>query len=192
MRSNSLFISLLLSTKVHKATKWNSHTLHIWERKLYDGQLFLKFLRRILKLSYIFCLGYFWQYRQTAWIKILARFVGWILSPIFNRRCLWRCCRCSPSCFLLFGQRASALSTVCLFACLACLLYTLLSKHFSAFHSVEQGYGETVFYSNSIKVSKCIRTYRERSSFACNQNIKEYIFTTLEVLLCFETKRNET
>ena len=31
-----------------------------------------------------------------------------------------------------------------------------------------------------------------RSSFACDQNIKEDIFTELEVLLCFRTKRNET
>ena len=45
----------------------------------YGGQ-FLELLFRILTLSYIFCWEYLWQRRQTEWIQIPARFVGWILS----------------------------------------------------------------------------------------------------------------
>ena len=40
----------------------------------------------------------------------------------FNRCCLWRCCRCCLNCFcFLRSERLSALSTICLFGCLACV-----------------------------------------------------------------------
>ena len=52
----------------------------------------------------------------------------------------------------------------------------------------------SVFYLNSsvLKFRNVLQHTESRSSFACNQNIKEDIFTKLEVLLCFKTKRNET
>ena len=61
----------------------------------------------------------------------------------FNRRGLWRCYLCCLSCFLLFGQRASActvdhlfvrLPSLCLEVCLSFVIY--LSKQFSAVHSI--------------------------------------------------------
>ena len=68
VRYNSLFISLPLFTKVHKTTSRNSHIICIFQRTWTKRRPILKFLSRILRLSYIFCLGYFWQYRQTEWI----------------------------------------------------------------------------------------------------------------------------
>ena len=61
-----------------------SHILNIWENVNYTTA-YLKFLCRILKLSYIICLEYFWRYRKTEWIQILAssRFVDWALSRFF-------------------------------------------------------------------------------------------------------------
>ena len=61
------------------------------------------------------------------------------IKSFFNRRGLWRCYRCCLSCFLLFGQRASActsdhlfvrLPTLCLEVCLSFV------KHFSAVHLI--------------------------------------------------------
>ena len=65
------------------------------------------------------------------------------IKSFFNRRGLWRCCRCCWSCFLLFGQRASACTFDHLFVRLPSLhvfggLYVVchLSKNFSAVHSM--------------------------------------------------------
>ena len=43
-----------------------------------------------------------------------------------------------------------------------------------------------------LKFRNVLENSESRSSFACNQNMKEGISTALEVLLNFETKRNET
>ena len=81
------------------------------KRELYDGQFF-KFLFLILTLSYICCLRYFWQYSvQTNWMNLNSREIRRSkIMLLFNRRYLWRVCRCCLKCFLLFGRRASALT----------------------------------------------------------------------------------
>ena len=165
VRYNSLFISLPLFTKVHKTTTSNSHTPHICERELYDGQ-FLKFLSRIW--SYLTYSA--WDFSDSIeWIQIIARSVDWMLSRLPGVGCLWRCCRCCLNCFLLLWQRTSACTFDYLFVrlpslCLrVCLLCTLLSRHFSAVHSVVlvcAGYIH-IPWQTPIKIPKCIRTYRE-------------------------------
>ena len=83
VRYNFLFISLLLFTKVHKTTTWNRHvnSAYLRERELYDGQFFkVSFVEFWSRLT---CSVWeFWHYilRQTEWIQLLARFIGWILS----------------------------------------------------------------------------------------------------------------
>ena len=43
------------------------------------------------------------------------------IKSFFNRRGIWRCYRCCLSCFCYLGsERLPALSTICLFGCLAC------------------------------------------------------------------------
>ena len=66
-----------------------------------------------------------------------------IKSFFFNQSGLWRCHCCCLSCYLLFGQRVSActfdhlfvrLPSLCLEVRL--LFVIILSKHFSAVHSI--------------------------------------------------------
>ena len=123
------------------------------------------------------------------------RFVNWILVG-----CLWRCWRCCLNCYSLLGQRASASSFDHPFVGLpslflrVCLLCTRLSKHCSAVHSVViacAGYIRLLF-KLPLKFRNVFEHTEIRSSFACNQNSKEDIFTALEVFICFETKRNQT
>ena len=67
-----------------------------------------------------------------------------------------------------------------------------LSKHFSAVHSIVivwAGYIRLLF-KLPLKFRNVLQHTESRSTVACNQNIKEDIFTELEVLLCFEMKRN--
>ena len=133
-------------------------------------------------------------------MNLNSREIRWLnIKSFFNRRCLWRCCRCSLYCLLLLGRRASACSFDHLFVqlpslCLGvCFLCTRLSKHFSAVHSF------VIVCAGDIRLLfKLLLTFRNvlkqtesRSSLACNQNIKEDIPTALEVSLCFETKRND-
>ena len=69
-----------------------------------------------------------------------------------------------------------------------------LSKHFSAVRSIVvvwAGYIRLLF-KLPLKFRDVLQHTESRSSFASNQNIKEDIFTELEVLLCFKSKRNET
>ena len=115
VRYNSLFISLPLFAKGHKTTTWNSHILHIWENVNNTRPLFeISFLKFGDVLQILFGI-----YRQTEWILIPARIVGWILR---------RCCCCCLNCFLQLGQRASAftfdylfvrLPSLCLGFCLS-------------------------------------------------------------------------
>jgi len=115
----------------------------------------------------------------------------------FNRRCLWRCCRCCLNCILLLEQRASAcsfdhlfvrLSSLCLGVCLLC---TRLSKHLPAAHLV------VIVCAGDIRLLfKLILKFRNvwkhtEKLFTCNQNIKESISTALKVFLS-ALKRNET
>ena len=195
VRYNSLFISLPLFTKVHKTTTSNRHTPHICERELYDGQ-FLKFLSRILKLSYIFCLGFFRQYRMNSNYRELLRLN--VKSVARGQLSLaLRCCRCCLNCLLLLWQRTSACTFDYLFVrlpslCLrVCLLCTLLSRHFSAVHSVVlvcAGYIH-IPWQTPLKFRNVFELTESRGSFACNQTINVHISTVLEVLICFETKR---
>ena len=82
------------------------------------------------------------------------------------------------------------LSSLCLGVCLLC---TRLSKRFSAVHSVvivcEGGTSISSSLKLLLKFQNALKHTESRSSFACNQNIKEDIPTKFEVLLCFETKR---
>jgi len=100
---------------------------------------------------------------------------------------------------LLLGQRASSrtfdhlfvwLPSLCLSVCLLC---TRLSTHFSAVHSVVIvcAWDVHLLFKLQLKFRKVLKHTESRNSFACSQNIKD-IPTTLEVFLCFETKRNET
>ena len=73
-------------------------------------------------------------------------------------------------------------------------LFSHFSKHFSAFHSIVivwAGYIRLLF-KLPLKFRNVLQHTESRSSFACNQNFKEDIFTKLEALLCFEAKGNET
>ena len=82
VRYNFLFISLLLFTRVHKTTTWNRHisSAYLRERELNDGQ-FLKFLLSNFEAVLHILFGSSDTIlRQTEWIQLLARFVGWILS----------------------------------------------------------------------------------------------------------------
>ena len=114
-------------------------------------------------------------------------------QSFFNRRGLWRCYRYCLSCFLLFGQRASActfdhlfvrLPSLCLEVCLSfviCLNISLLFIQLLLFEL-----GTSVSHSNEMYQN----IPRAESPFTCNQNIKEDISIELEVLIAF--KRNET
>ena len=114
-------------------------------------------------------------------------------QSFFNRRGLWRCYRCCLSCFLLFGQRASActfdhlfvrLPSLCLEVCLSfviCLNISLLFIQLLLFEL-----GTSVSHSNEMYQN----IPRAESPFTCNQNIKEDISIELEVLIAL--KRNET
>jgi len=122
------------------------------------------------------------------------------IKTCFNQCCLWRCCRYYLNCLLLLGQRASSCTFDHLFVrlpslCLGvCLLYTRLSTHFSAVHSVVIVCAGDVrlLFKLLLKFQNVLKHTESRSSFACNQNMKEDIPTAVEVFLCFETKRNET
>ena len=80
VRYNSLFISFLCrcSQKVTKQQR-EIATFCIFERMW-------TIRRSIFKMPFskfdMFCLGYFWQHRQTEWIQILPRSVGWIISRL--------------------------------------------------------------------------------------------------------------
>ena len=95
-----------------------------------------------------------------------------------------------------------ALSTMCLFGCLACvcafvcfvLVCLDISLPFIQLLLFDQG--TSVFYlptSSQLFSSRSVLEHTEsESSFTCNQNIKEDISPAFEVLVCFETKRNKT
>ena len=117
------------------------------------------------------------------------------IKSLFSRGCLWRCYRCylTAFCYLLYlgSERLPALSTICLFGCLACVWRFLCRLSFIQLLLFEQD--TSVFYLNlPLKFRNVLQLTESRSFFACNQNIKEDIPTELEVLLCFKTKRNET
>ena len=117
------------------------------------------------------------------------------IKSFFNRRNLWSCYRCCSSCFLLFGQRASActfdhlfvrLHILCLLeVCLSFVICLNFSLPFIQLLLFEQD--TSLFYLNSpaLKFRNVLQHSESRSSFACNQNIKEDIFTELEVLLFY-------
>ena len=119
------------------------------------------------------------------------------LNSFFNGRRLWRSWSCSWNCCLLLAQRTSACSFDHLFVRLPSLcfgrLFALHSFVHSAVHSVvivcARGIG--LLFKLLFKLQNVLIHSESRSSFACNQNIKEVIPTALEVFLCSETKRND-
>ena len=117
VRYNSLFISLLLFTKVHKPATWNRHisSAYLRERELYDGQ-FLKFLlsnfEAVLHIPFGISLT---LYRQTELIQLLARFVDWILSRFLIDVVFGVVTVATTFCYL-DSERLPALSTIYLFA----------------------------------------------------------------------------
>ena len=104
------------------------------------------------------------------------------IKSSFNRRCLWRCCRCCLNCFLPLGLRAPACTFYHLFVCLpsfclrVCLFCTLLSKDFSAVHSavtVCAGDRTSASFLNAHLSFEMLKIFESRSFHACNQIIKE-------------------
>ena len=116
------------------------------------------------------------------------------IKSFFNRHNLKSCYRCYSRCFLLFGQRASActfdhlfvrLPSLCLEVSLSFVICLNISLPFIHLLLYEQD--TSVFHLNSpaLKVRNVLQHTESRSSFACNQNIKEDIFTEWEVLLFY-------
>ena len=69
-----------------------------------------------------------------------------------------------------------------------------MNLNFSVIHSVVivHGAGDIrLLFKLLLKFRNVLKNTERRSSLACNQNIKDDIPTTLEVFLCFETKRND-
>jgi len=130
VRYNSLFISLPLSTK-------NSHVLHIWEvnddgqvlnfffecwRSLtYLFGILLTLINRLQNDSK-FGLARFirWDFRHPTderlpqleiyWSRTSSRWSVLFelnIKLVFNRRCLWRCCRCRLNYLFLLGRLES-------------------------------------------------------------------------------------
>ena len=68
------------------------------------------------------------------------------------------------------------------------MLFTRLSTHFSAVHSVAIVCAEDIrlLFKPLLKFRNVLTHTESRSSFACYQNIKENIPIALEVFLCFE------
>ena len=125
------------------------------------------------------------------------------IKSFFNQHCLWDCYRCCLSCFLLFGQRApacifgpsvcSVAYSLCFEVCLLFVVCLNISLPFIQLLLFEQGTSVSVLFKLSLKFQRNVLEHcKSRSSFACNQNIKEDISTALEGLPCFKTKRNET
>ena len=103
---------------------------------------------------------------------------------------------------LLLGWGASACTFDHLFNffnCLACVrkfvrFALVCLNNFSVIHSVVivHGAGDIrLLFKLLLKFRNVLKHTERRSSFACNQNIKDDIPTALEVFLCFETKRND-
>ena len=107
------------------------------------------------------------------------------IKSFFNRRCLWRCYRCCLSCFLLFGQRASACTFDHLFVrfpslCLeVCLSFVICLNNSLPFIQLLLNF----LFKLPLKFRNALQHTESRSSFACNQNIKEDIIAL---------KQNET
>ena len=102
------------------------------------------------------------------------------------------CCRCCLNCFLQLGQRASActfdhlfvrLPSLCWGVCMSFLRH--LSKHFSVVHSVVIvcATDPRLLFKLLLKFRNALKHTENRSALACDQNIKEYLSTALEVLL---------
>ena len=102
---------------------------------------------------------------------------------------------------LLLGRRSSVctyISTICFFGCLACvrafvcfaLVSLNISLPFSQLLLLVQGTAVS-YFKLLLKFRNVLKHTKSRSSFACNQNIKEDIPTAFEVLLCFENKRKD-
>ena len=100
------------------------------------------------------------------------------ITWFFNRRCLWRCCLCCLSSFLLLGQRASS--------CTVCLNISLPFIQLLLFVQEHPSLIKLLF-----KFQNVLRHTKSQNSLACNPNIKEDIPTALEVFYCFETKQKD-
>ena len=83
------------------------HSAYSRERAQYHGQFFEISFDSIDQLNKS-------KFSRDSWVKF---------KLFFNRRCLWRCCRCCSETTLccLGSERLPATSTISLFGCLACV-----------------------------------------------------------------------
>ena len=115
----------------------------------------------------------------------------------FSRICrMWLfCVNCFVTMFLLLGQRA----VIRLLRCPACVWVFVyfscarLSKHLSVVHSVVIVCAGDIrlLFKLQLKFRNVLKHAKNRSSLACNKDIKEEILTALKIFLCFVTKRIE-
>jgi len=94
----------------------------------------------------------------------------------------------------VFQQFRQSVCSVAACLCLGvCLLFTRLPQtNFSAVHSVVIVCARDIrlLFKLPLKFQNVLKHTKCRSSFACNQNIKEDIPTEFGVFLCLKTKRN--
>ena len=75
----------------------------------------------VLRLSYIFCLEYFWRW-YTNWMNLNSCEIRRL-----NIKCPWHCCRCCLNFCLHFGPSACSVACVPMLVCfsLVCLLISI-------------------------------------------------------------------
>ena len=135
-----LFLCCCLQKFTKQQREIGTSVLLIWENVNFTTANFWNFFCRILKPSYIFCLGVLKLYTETNWMNSTSREIRRLnIKSIFSRRDLWRCYRCCLSRLLLFGQRASActfdhlfvrLPSLCLEVCLSFVICLNISLPF--------------------------------------------------------------
>ena len=135
-----LFLCCCLQKFTKQQREIGTSVLLIWENVNFTTANFWNFFCRILKPSYIFCLGVLTPYTETNWMNSTSRENRRVnIKSFFSRRGLWRCYRCCLSWFLLFGQRASActfdhlfvrLPSLCLVVCLSFVICLNISLPF--------------------------------------------------------------
>ena len=112
------------------------------------------------------------------------------IKSFFNRCGLWRCYRCCLNSVLFAIWAVSVylhfrLPSLSLEVCVSFVICLNISLPFIQLLLFEQD--TSVFYLNSpaLKFRNVLQHTEGRSSFSCYQNIKEDIFTELEVLLFY-------
>ena len=115
------------------------------------------------------------------------------IKSFFNRHGLWRCYRCCLSCFLLFGQRASActfdhlfvrLPSLCLEVCLFVICRNISLPIIQLLFCLSRGHP-------SLIQTKCIRIYPEANLLLLVIKISKQT-SPQSWRFYFALKRNET